>query len=391
MSIDDLPMTSHPAYAPHPDADRRAASAGQALELEPGKLWYLLAGDVVVYRAGRPIACWRAPAPLDLAGTVSGERRTTFVAASDVELAGLPLDHVDGSRLAAELAAESSRLWGQIEADAIRDDDTFLPSGAMPVPGPWWFRRAEALTFVVQGDPRRLARLLPRGLSPLPGSGGRYVVAVTRFEGVGSLDVRDTSRFDYHEVTPFVPVWAGRHGAAAYVPELYPDAWMAVILGREIHGFPKRTARVGFHEAGAELLLDRRLVLRARFGAREEAPPDDVLGEIVGALSGRTWAGRATTALLEHGPRFDLRMAVVVRKRVLSYRTAGRTVESDELVRVPFELDEIVRAERLRDVELELAEGCSVLHGSVVAGFRLETGFRFGGAGRIGRARDGRR
>lgn len=353
-------------------------SDGEALSLPLDTAWRLVKGEVLVSCAGRPVELGRAPHILDAAGSVRGERSASFFALGPVTVQGEPLDTLPTERLARLLADESAQLWRRIDADARRDDDSFL-SWAAPVPGPWYFRRAEAQMYVVQGDEARIRACLPRGVRPLPGTHGRYVLGVTRFEGVGSLDVRDPSQFSYHEVTPFLPVWSGWRGPAAFVPELYPDAWMAVLLGREIHGFPKRTARIGFHEDGAELIVDRRLALRVRFEPGEDVQPNEALSGLAQCLLQKPVAGRATRRLLDLlSDDIDRRFSVLVHKRIGSPQTAGQTLALDELVRVPVLLDPVRDAQRLEDVRLDLPGGPGILHGQVIAGWRMHTGFRFG-------------
>jgi hypothetical protein len=285
------------------------------------------------------------------------------------------------ARLIDALAEENARLWRRVDADARRDDDMFLP-GAVPVPGPWHFRRARAIVLVVQGNERRLRACLPRGVHLLSGSRGRYILAVTRFEDTGSLDDRDPSRFDYHEVTPFVPVWSGARRPAGFIPELYPDAWMATLLGREIHGFPKRTARVGFHDAGAELIVDRRLALRVRFAAKTPIPPADAVNGLVRAMSGSALLGRGAGALFDRFAAARPTIHVLVHKRIGACETAGRSFAIDDVVRVPITLDAIARAASLDALAVDLPGGPGVLHGEALAGFYLESGLAFDGGRR---------
>jgi len=320
---------------------------------------------------------WRAPCPLDAAGTLLGEPRARFVAACDAEVSFVVRDRASNESIVAALTAENARLWERVERDARRDDDSFLPL-ATPVPGPWHFRRARAMVLVVQGDPRRQSAALPRGVHLLPGTGGRYVLAATRFEDAGSLDARDGSRFVYHEVAPFLPVWSGRRGPAAFIPELYPDAWMAVLLGREIHGFPKRTARIGFHEDGAELLVDRRLAMRLRFRARSPIPADEAFGALVRLVAGGGAAGGALARLVEWPPVRRVGLSVLVHKRIGACETAGRTLAIDDVVRVPLAVDPVAGAWHLQGLTLELPGGSGLLHGEVVGGYFIESGFRFG-------------
>lgn len=322
---------------------------------------------MVVYSGGRPIEVWRAPMTL-----CPGP--ATLVAADDLALTALPASVEDR---AAALAEQNARLWARIDADARRDDDTFL-DGARPVPGPWHFRSVQALILAVEGT----TPTPPRGMRR---AGSRYALAIARFEGCGSEDPRDTSRFAYHEVTPFVPVWT-RRGPSAWVPELYCDAWMAMVLGREIHGFPKRTARIGFHEDGAELLVDRRMALRVRFDGRRGANPAEVMGQIAATVSGRR-VGRPIASVCR---RFadKLALSVLVHKRIGDPRTAGRTLSVDQVVRVPMKLDRVRSASHLHGLRVDM-EGGGCLQGRVLAGWEVHSGFRFG-EGRVFRRRASR-
>jgi hypothetical protein len=298
-----------------------------------------------------------------------------------VELIGIERSRIEPQLVVELLATENAALWQRIELDAQRDDDSFLP-WAVPVPGPWWFRRAHAVVMVVQGDPGRLRACMPAGVRPLPGTGGRYVLVLARFEDVGSSDPRDPRRFVYHEVTPFVPAWSGLRGPCAFVPELYPDAWMAVILGREIHGFPKRTARIGLRELGGELIVDRKLALRARWRGRSSGDPSVIVGELARTLIPHDGVEALARLIVDRLPG-RLRLPVVVHKRIGDPRTAGRTFAIDELVRVDVRLDPIVRAEWLDGFVAEIAEGPGILHGKVLAAWSLQSGLRFGEGRRV--------
>jgi hypothetical protein len=355
------------------------ASRGAELELSPRRLWLLVHGDVVVERGDRPIEVWRAPRVLDLAGSVLGERSIALTATSDVRCIGIARDAVPAEALAAALARESADLWRRIETDARREDDMFLP-WAEPVPGPWHFRRASAIALVMQGDAKRLRACVPPRLRLVPALGHRYLLVLSRFEDVGTADESQGERFAYHEVTPFIPVWSGLRAPAAFIPELYPDAAMAVLLGREIHGFPKRLARIGFHEHGGELIVARRLALRMRWSSREPLDPSDGIGALARAFTGVPGIDRATSWLTSTTKR-ALRMSVVVHKRIGAAVTAGRTREIDTLVRVPFELDPVRYAARLTGLEVDIDDSVGILHGRPLAGVVLESGLRLG-AGR---------
>lgn len=200
---------------------------------------------------------------------------------------------------------------------------------------------------------------MPRGERPLPGTGGRYLLAITRFDGVGSEGPSSHQRFSYHEVTPFLPVFSGIRGPATFIPELYPDAWMAVILGREITGFPKRTARTGLHDNGGEPIVGGRLALKMRW--REACPtvPSAAIGALGRALVPFELTERVLRAIVPERPKFS----TLVHKRIGASKTAGRTLAIDEFVRVPVQLDPTRKAATLQGLQVEVGDGPGTLHG----------------------------
>lgn len=295
------------------------------------------------------------------------------MASGPCTVVGIPQERVSARDKVAALAQETRMLWSRVEADARRDDDTF-GDWTRPVPGPWWFQKAEAAVVVMQGDPARLRACMPRGVRPLPGTGGRYLLAITRFDGVGSEDPTDRQRFSYHEVTPFLPVWSGFRGPATFIPELYPDAWMAVILGREILGFPKRTARIGLRDDGGELIVGGRLALKIRWREACPAVPNAAIGALGRALVPFDLTERVLRAVVPERPKFS----ALVHKRIGASETAGQTLAIDALVRVPVQLDPIQKADSLEGLQVEVGDGPGILHGKAIAGWRLHTGFHFG-------------
>jgi len=351
------PMSTRPQSVP------LHARRGERLALPQGSIWTLERGELVVTLSGRPVAVWRAPCTL-----VGG--RAAFTALEAVVLS--PVAASDAARLEA-LMDQGERLWDLVDGDARRDDDTFL-DGALPVPGPWHFRSVQARLLVMEGPSPRP----PKGLRRL---GRRKLVIVARFRDCGSSDPRDGARFGYHEVTPFVPVWS-RRGPELWVPELYCDAWMAMVLGREIHGFPKRTARVGFHDQGAELMVDRRVALRLRFDGTRGGNASELMGEVAGAMVGPS-AKRPVASLVRRLQR-HLRLPVVVHKRIGDPRTSGSTLAVDELVRVPIRLDPISSASCLTGLRVD-GPSVALLSGKVLGGWEIQTGFRFGSGRVVGR------
>ncbi len=358
----------------------RRAAPGETLVLPPDALWLLAEGEVVVYAADRPVEVWRAPRTLDLAGSVLGSPHARFVAAAPARAVGVPRAEADPVALRDALAREAAGLWGRVAVDVRRDDSSFLP-WAVPVPGPWRFADVRGVLLAVEGDPRRIRACLPRGVRPL--CGGRYLLGLTLLAGAASLDPRDPRAFTYREITPFIPVLAPG-GPAAFVPELYVDAWMAMTLGREIHGFPKRTGRIDVRDDGADLVIDHRLALRVRHTVGDAVPVDVVAEGIVGHLGdGMPGHGHVTALAGRLAGRWNAAgrgayLPVLVHKRIGDPRSSGAGMERDVLVRVPFRFDPVRAANAVTVTAAELDAGPGVIHGSVRAAWRVETGFRFG-------------
>lgn len=374
---------------PLDDSESVWVERGAMIDIPPSCLSRVEVGEVTVFDHGRPIEVWRAPVVLDVAGALGGGRSFRFQALTRVRVSHRPLVDVPHEVLLDALVEENERLSRRVRADVLRDDDTFLPWARL-VPGPWHFKSAHAYVLLMQGDPSRVRRCLPRGVWSMPRTGGRYLLAVTRFEGVTSLSGHDGGQFSYHEVTPFVPVWSGLRGPATFVPELYPDAWMAVLLGREIHGFPKRTARIGFHEDGGELLVDRRVALRVRFDRIGHGHVPEVLADIAGRLVRHRAVPHITASLLKRRRTTEgLGFAALVHKRIGSPESAGSSLQLDQLVRVPVTLDAVTEALPLEGLVVEVGEGPGILHGRALAGWSLRSGFRFG-AGAVERRGSGR-
>jgi hypothetical protein len=292
----------------------------------------------------------------------TGQARVLWVPPSDLTESALTLVGAELERTTAERAALTRTLDEQFD------------SGARLVPGPFRFGPIDARVFVVDGDRDRMRAALPPGLHLVPGLGARYVLIVANISGARS--VHDPRTFAYRETTPLVPVLCERGAPGLFVPELYPDAAMPTMIGREIYGFPKRVARTWLSDGAADVVVDNRRILRARWGRRRALGDTAFFQELAGHLSPALarparWASAAV----------GLPLPVYVRHRVPSRRRlrpgANRV---DDLVSIPFRFDPFTQPHRLDEVDVRFADQHPVLHGDVLAGFAVTTGFRFGRA-----------
>lgn len=378
------------------DDTQIAIEQGQRVEQ-----WLLLShGELEVRRDERIVDIVPAPAWLELAAAIrQGPSQATYRACGPVELTVLadagsppPGDVIES------LCREIDRLHQQRDRWVRSQDDTYDPSvGGLLIPGPYRFGPFEARFVLMQDDPHRLRRLLPPGLHPLPGSGGRYLLVLADFENVSSLHPRsDGRRHGYRETTPFIPCVTSRGSVGMFVPELYPDAYMPILLGREIYGFPKRLGRTFAGLGRWDVILDEQRALEVRWGKEVGIGVVDfaeqLLRGLVPALGsvGPDRLGGVLRWLSERGvPRRFRKSRLFVRKRLLDHsRTHPRRYLVDELVEIPFEMMPIRRTRTIQDASVTCRK-LFVMGGQARQMFAAVGGFEFGAAKTLRRYRDG--
>jgi len=371
---------------------------GEQRVLAADEVLLLTAGELLLYREQRLLDMIAAPAVLGLAETLAGApagaRLRARGAASLVRIAGDDLraamlassalrervaDHlaravVDGERARLELLASH--------------DDFFPPEpGALLLPGPYSFGPYRALQLVMEAAPGQLDALLPGGLARAPGLGGRYLVVVNDIEScVCEHPASDRRAHAYREVVPFIPCIARNGSLGLFTPEVYPGAYMPILLGREVYGFPKRLARVRLGARRVDLLVDHDVLLHARWTdevavpaagfvealARTLLPAGSAAAPLARLLGGFTALAGAAGA-----DASGLRSRVFVRKRVRAADSLELESHAiDELVEVPFAVFHADALARLEGVHVEMGAGGHVFPGRVLAGFSCTIGFR---------------
>jgi len=153
--------------------------------------------------------------------------------------------------------------------------DWFLPGSGDLLPGPYKDPKAMVDVFVMDGPAPAIRDVLPRGLWPVPGpAGNRYFLCFNHFTAMatehptglkGGLPVK----FDYLEALVFLPCLRGAQ-FGLYCASIYPDNMLAILIGREVHGLPKRFGVVRDFEGGPHtLLVDGQECVRASWGSIE--------------------------------------------------------------------------------------------------------------------------
>lgn len=293
-------------------------------------------------------------------------------------------------------------------------DDFFLGGCAGLVPGPYHCRDVQVTCYVLEGGLREMDdgedHGLPAGCRPLPGpAGNRALLAFFYFPAITSAhtDARPAGggpapSFAYEEVAFFVPCLAPRGRIGVFCPEIYPESSLAIALGRELYGLPKRFA-VNFqhrntHPFFQALVLDGHLAVEATARRPPHDPGlprlEDLLPRFVshflpdgcadaawlrllGRTAQRIWVaeepGGGTERL--HGALAALlpRLGVFVRHQVpATGPTRHRVLACDRLVHVPFEITRISRAHELAEPRLTYHQADRLpLEGRCLAAYEL--------------------
>jgi CRP-like cAMP-binding protein len=354
----------------------------------------LLEGEAEIRVSDRLLNLVRAPVTFGLTSLLRAEAPIAGLRAlTPVTLLRLPLALF--SRLLTQsgtLAARVQRhLCEELEAqqeqsvERVRGlDDCFIDPGARLPAGPYAFDDVELKILILNGDKARLARLLPPGLTLTPWLQDRYLLTICDVRQARFAGHVDAGVFGYREVTPFIPCVSRSGRFGAFVPELYPDAYHAILLGREVFGFPKRHGRIWLAEQSAHLALGSDWLLHARW-QRETALSVETFGaeflRVFAPESGpAAWLGRGLGAALgwaERNPSQRLPDFRVFTHKLIAAADDARRSCVDELVEVPFSLGALGGFARLESASLWLDPRHGVLHGSLLGAFAARVGFTF--------------
>ena len=368
--------------------------------MDAAYVFFLLDGEVAVTRDGKLVTLVQAPEILGLVAVIDGQPRTASLEAfSDVRVASMPHQLLEGLLDNSKRASRnlirflSHQLRVQYEqSDLIQRhfEDFFRSPKAELVPGPYVADPFDMYVFVMQDDPRRLEALLPRGVRPMPGTEGRYLLTFNFFEKTYSKHPEGSGMaFSYNETAAFLPCLAPRMRPGMFIPELYPDNFLAITLGRELYGFPKRFARttLDVERGKIDLVLARRMTLRATWDKAEALQPEQFLIKMIRLFWPRwvpEYARRVATSALglveRHVPE-DRRpaMPVFVHKQIpdsAEGMTEGKAI--DELVEIPFQVSDLGGFTRLERPRVRFLDREYFLGGRCLGGFRLHMGLQFG-------------
>jgi hypothetical protein len=161
---------------------------------------------------------------------------------------------------------------------------------------------------------------------------------------------------------------------------------MAILLGREIYGFPKRFGRTFARTDGTDVVVDNRRLLRARWSqpAPIFAPElgERMTSELMPGVFELPVAQRLQREVMKTLPRELPSMLrttrVFVRKRIQA--ETSEIVPSfriDELVEIPFVVESFSDSTAWHDFSVRFGPGQQILTGTAIAVYSARMTFRF--------------
>ncbi len=262
---------------------------------------------------------------------------------------------------------ELARLTDESRSYRKSLHEFYAPSSASLLPGPYEADDVDMVGVLLRSkDPCWTRRMLPKGVRIPPGLRDIYAVVLAHFRNVSCKHpLAANVSFDYRETTVFVPCVAGLR-PGLFSPILFPDNAMAITLGREIYGFPKRFGRTALDlEARyAELEVDERLEFWCRWGGEHAVEPRTYVDKFVEkTFDDACWADKVGDAAGWFFERLFVPnrrntwppLSVFVRKQIPDVALPCErdlVYEKDRLVRVPFDMSDVKQCHVLCDFQL---------------------------------------
>lgn len=264
--------------------------------------------------------------------------------------------------------------------DDEREDDAIVQAyfdgtTARLVPAPFECRQVSMYIVYARAPKGEMARFLPDGVRPTGLMPDVFLLVFADFGSLRQPDRPDAPEFRYRETALFVPALAPPGflplpipiRPVAYAPVVYPDNVMATLLGREIFGFRKRTARtyVDPERGRARTLLDGRQVARLTFETAD-APLREFWRDAPGPVAFAEWtlrtigfdtSERGLVTLANRLMRFLPDVPVLNLKQIPGpgHRDGDRRYEVNELVLSPFRFRRIRALRTIAGLDLRLS------------------------------------
>lgn len=401
-------LASHPLLAKLDESARAALEdAVRLVHYAPGELivqqgepadslLLIAAGEVAILQDTRLTRLASAPCVLGVQSLLElGDRTASLEAITAVDLLELPRttlmelirsQQAFSDALLRYVGGELGRMYRRENAWLEHMADFFQSPNARIVPGPYEAGPYEMVLLVMQGDPAALGGLMPPGVRPLSGLEGVFVLTFNFFDSLATTNPLGQGRsFRYREAASFVPCRGPHGGPKVWCPELYPDNYLAITIGRELYGLPKRFGMVERRERRVDLLVDDQLAVRADWSGEEPCRIGDLSRTVVertgghralaGLAGGITHAVHALGARLPDG-RLPVALPVLVHRQVPAVQGEAREVWAvDQLREVPIRMSAVRSIHALSEPHVSCHHSAPFLRGRCLCAFSAQVGF----------------
>lgn len=370
-------------------------------DLNADDLFIVLQGEVALTVEDRLLILNDAPALIGLLSLIDEAPRTASATAfSDIVLAVLPRKEFQdlmalsprfARNVIEHLARDVRNLHRADERVRLNFDDHFDSPNARLVPGPYAMEDVDLRLFLMHGSPSSLVRWMPPGVKPLPGLEDRWFLISGYYPRFFSLHPnRHAKPVAYSETAPYVPCLLPDGSPALFCLEAYPDNYMAIFLGRELYGIPRRFGRTSYGDSHIDLNVDNRLILRA--GWRGSTPcetPEVALVEALGGAAAPDCIRQTASALMKLlGAKGHVDKApalpVLVRKQVPDVQKSdGDRQRIDELITLPIRVNQVSNFRRLEDAYVRRFAHDWMVGGRCAGAFRFRATMTIGHTSRV--------
>jgi CRP-like cAMP-binding protein len=364
----------------------------------PDDMYFVCAGEVSLTSEQEMVTISKAPTIIGLLSLLDGGLRSASAHAfTDCVLARLSRQDFEtilsrSSRLTHNiveyLGREVRTLHSATQRRRAQFDDVFNSPNARLVPGPYGLKNCDLFCFVMAGPEKVLERLLPEGTRLMDGMGGRDLLIFGFYPNVKSQHEGCTGDpFSYAESALGIPILDADGRPSLYCPEQYPDNYMAIVMGRELYGFPRRYGRTSFEPSYIDLDIDRVMVLRAGWSAQDEVSPDAFAEQMCAAmttsdgLSPHMRKGAsvmASVANAETTPGATALPLTVLNQVPSTLLTAGAEFRINELIEVPFIVESLSNFRTLTNAHVRHFTTRWLASGKCIAGFRFRADLTIG-------------
>lgn len=404
-------LLSHPLLSSlGPEAQAYVVAHARPIQCTPGQpiiienqdgpeAYFLTQGEVAILTEGKFVTLLRAPDIVGLVSALDGQPRSASVSAfRDAQLFAIKKSTIEdllsnnppfARQLISHLTEKLREQYTRESKLLSHLDDFFESPGALLIPGPYAADAFEMFVVVMQDESARVSSLLPPGLQPLPGLDGKYLLVFSFFPNMYTQHSAGAGKsFAYNETAFFVPCKGPSLIPGLFCPELYPDNTLAISIGRELYGFPKRFGATLRADDHIDFVAGRKMILRASWNEQQPIAAGEATRNILRSLSNQlpfsslwaqmgAWATQVAQApaVLARCPRTP----VYVRKRIpdCASKPDARAYIIDQLVEVPFCITEFGEHFALDALHIEHFTPDHFLRGQALCGIRLKVTFQF--------------